>query len=93
MNLICWHFVESRDEDESVWAWKTVGPDGETAQVSQRFSSFGAVMRNAMSCGFSPASAPWVVVTSQGATYYKQRDDSPAPPPPSDEFPAQDLSI
>ena len=92
MNLICWHFVESRDEDESVWAWKTVGPDGETAQVSQRFSAFGAVMRNAMSCGFSPTGAPWVVVTGQGATYYKRRAGDPVPPSP-EELPVQDLLI
>ena len=71
MSLVYWRFVEGRDEDHPVWTWKTVGPDGETAQVSQRFSSFGAVMRNAISWGFHPASSSWEVATSLSTTRHE----------------------
>ena len=73
MSLVYWRFVEARDEHDPVWTWKTVGPEGETAQVSQRFSSFGAVMRNAISWGFDPGSSSWEVSTS----FSKTRHDPP----------------
>jgi len=61
--------------------------------VPLRYSpSVGSALREKSHRGFSPASAPWVVVTRQGATYYKQRDESPAPPP-SEEFRIQDPLI
>ena len=70
MTLVYWRFVEARDEGQPVWTWKTVGPDG-TAQVSQRFSSFGAVMRNAISWGFDPRAASWEVATSFSTTRHE----------------------
>jgi hypothetical protein len=52
------------------YSWHCVDIDGLTVEVSERFSRYGAAVRDAINHGFDPRQDPWTSTNDNYTTHY-----------------------
>ena len=62
-----WHF---NHDDADVWTWTQINADGFVSAPSTHHHSFGSVMCDAISHGFSPSKHRWLVEDVATVTHF-----------------------